>query len=161
MLLLHEVLGLLIPIYLTNALPVLVKGRTPIDGGRLFFDDQPLFGPSKTVEGAAVGIIGGALAAVVAHFTLSFPFTVGLIAAWGAVLGDLLSSFVKRRLHLPSGKPAPLLDAISFLLVPLLLTYPLYIPQGVTIAVALAITPLSHLVSNGVAYLIGVKPVPW
>ena len=88
----------------------------PLDHGTTWFDGRPLFGPHKTIRGILTSLIGS---------TLAFPL---LGVSWqtamaaGALLmaGDLLSSFIKRRLHLASGESVFGLDQIFEALLPAL-----------------------------------------
>jgi uncharacterized protein len=101
--------------------------RAPLDGGREWRDGQPLFGPHKTIRGAL---------AILAGSTAVFPL-LG-IAWWQAaaaglliVAGDLLSSFLKRRLKHRSGAIIPGLDQIFEGFLPLLvLAGPLDLSAG-------------------------------
>ncbi len=117
-----EVSAVLFFLFLVNGLPpivsIIVRDRysLPVDGGILWFDKRPIFGSHKTIRGIAAGTAGGILA---------FPF-LGIawwlagIAALLAMLGDLFSSFIKRRSTLVSGAEAVFLDQIFEALFPLL-----------------------------------------
>ena len=93
---------LLILLSLANSSPVIAKrilGETyaiPIDGNAQFVDGRPLFGPSKTIRGVVVSMLVTALGAPL----LGLPIWIGLLVAAAAMSGDLLSSFLKRRLGL-------------------------------------------------------------
>jgi CDP-diglyceride synthetase len=88
----------------------------PIDGGATFFDGQPLFGPSKTLRGVVLSL---AVTSVLAPLVgLAWP--IGTLVAFMAMVGDLLSSFLKRRLGLASADKAIGLDHIPEALLPLL-----------------------------------------
>lgn len=78
----------------------------PLDAHIPWFDNKPLFGPHKTFRGLLFTLAGG---------TLCFPllgvaWQVAGFAALLAMAGDLLSSFIKRRLVIKSGDSAPFLD---------------------------------------------------
>jgi CDP-2,3-bis-(O-geranylgeranyl)-sn-glycerol synthase len=152
----------IIPAYSSNSLPTIFKGGPPIDGGRLFIDGRRVFGPTKTVRGFLGGLIGGSLFGLLESALMGwglFPFA--LLVSAGALLGDLFGSFVKRRLGLPPGFPAPLLDQLDFVLGGLALSCPLYgLPLG-SIAILLAITPPIHLAANYLAHRAGLKDRPW
>lgn len=113
---------LLILLAVANGLPVIAKrvlgGRyaRPIDGNLLFFDGRPLLGPSKTIRGIAASLLVTTLAAPLVRL----DFTIGLLVAAAAMAGDLLSSFVKRRLGFASSSRATGLDQIPEALFPLL-----------------------------------------
>src|SRR5262245_54655441 len=85
-----------------NGVPVLVtrlckhRFAMPLDGGLQFPDGEPIFGPSKPVRGVVASIVVTALIGLV----LGFDVTIGAMLAGLSMLGDLLSSFVKRRLGL-------------------------------------------------------------
>jgi CDP-2,3-bis-(O-geranylgeranyl)-sn-glycerol synthase len=103
------------PIILNNVLGRL--GAWPVDGGATWsFDGQPVLGPSKTWRGVAAALLATAGVA----WLLALPFRLGLIVGAFAMLGDLLSSFVKRRRGMASGNRALGLDQIPESLLPLL-----------------------------------------
>ena len=115
------ILATLALILLANGLPALLglflgPGR-PLDGGRVLGDGRPLFGSTKTVRGVLAALVATPLAA----FVLGLPWQIGLLVALGAMLGDLLASFTKRRLGLPSSTTVPLLDTVPESLIPVLL----------------------------------------
>ncbi len=106
-----------------NATPILVarlaQGRfaTPLDFGCTLADGERLLGSHKTWRGFLSGV--AACAAVGMLFGVSLK--VG--AAFGCVslLGDALSSAVKRRLHAKPGTEYVGLDQIGEALLPLIL----------------------------------------
>lgn len=72
----------------------------------LWVDHRPLFGPHKTIRGVAISLIGGT-----AVFSLiGTAWWVATVAALSAMIGDLLSSFIKRRSNIPSGRKTAVLD---------------------------------------------------
>ena len=145
-------LQLLILLVVANGTAVVAKKlfggafARPLDGGALFVDGQPLFGPSKTIRGIVVSMLATSICAVL----MGLGWKVGTLIATLAMTGDLFSSFVKRRLHLASSSMALGLDHIPESLFPLLasrLLLPLSvldIVAGVTIFVigALVLSPL-------------------
>jgi CDP-2,3-bis-(O-geranylgeranyl)-sn-glycerol synthase len=115
-------LQLLILLVVANGTAVVAKkllGATlarPLDGGALFGDGQPIFGPSKTIRGIVVSLLATSICAA----AMGLGWEVGILVATFAMAGDLFSSFVKRRLHLPSSSMAIGLDHIPESLFPLL-----------------------------------------
>jgi CDP-diglyceride synthetase len=115
-------LRLLLLLGLANTAPLVAKRwlstrwAAPLDGGMKFFDGRPLLGSSKTIRGlvAAVG------AATFGAPLLGVPATVGALLGCGAILGDALSSFIKRRMGAAPSSRATGLDQIPEALVPLL-----------------------------------------
>src|SRR5438093_10643253 len=86
------------PAYVANAAPLVFGGRTPLDGGRKFLDGQPIFGSHKTVRGLVAGIIAGSVLGAVDSLFDPGLILAGFMISLGAVLGDLLSVVVERRL---------------------------------------------------------------
>ena len=145
-------LQLLILLVVANGTAVVAKkilgvafGR-PLDGGARFVDGEPIFGPSKTIRGVVVSLLGTSICAAL----MGLGWQVGTLIATFAIAGDLFSSFVKRRLRLASSSMAIGLDHIPESLFPLLASrwlLPLNVPEimaGVTIFVvgALILSPL-------------------
>jgi len=88
-----------------------------VDGGLSFIDGQRLLGPNKTVRGLLCALIATSFVALM----LGLPWYTGLLIAIGAMAGDLLSSFVKRRFRVAPHSSALGLDQIPEALLPLLL----------------------------------------
>ena len=127
------VLKLLVLLAVANGTPVLAKSllgdrlARPLDGGAILGDGRPLFGPSKTILGVVLALIATPLAAAL----MGLSWQLGVVLAALAVAGDLLSSFVKRRMGLASSSMAIGLDQIPESLLPLLgvrLFVPLSLP---------------------------------
>lgn len=112
-----------------NALPPLAsllcadRWNTPLDGGRLWRDQQPIFGPHKTIRGIVTSLLGGILVAP----TLGVSWWIAALLALLAMIGDLLSSFIKRRRALVSGTEIVLLDQLFESLLPTILLLSLHI----------------------------------
>jgi ABC-type branched-subunit amino acid transport system permease subunit len=91
------------------------RGAWRVDAGLGFIDQQPLFGAAKTWRGIAAALVGCTVMAMM----LGYPPGLGVRFALYAMLGDLFSSFIKRRLRIaPSGK-ATGLDQLPEALLPL------------------------------------------
>lgn len=82
----------------------------------MFFDGRPLLGSSKTIRGLVAAVTATALGALL----LGLPATVGALLGGGAMLGDALSSFIKRRMGAAPSSRATGLDQIPEALLPLL-----------------------------------------
>ena len=115
-------LKVLVLITVANAAPV-VAGKllgsrfdAALDGGAQFFDARPLFGASKTIRGVIVSVAATGIAAEL----LGFDWTLGAALAAAAMVGDLATSFVKRRLAMPIHGRATGLDQVPEAALPLL-----------------------------------------
>src|SRR5205823_1430082 len=92
------------------------------------------------------------------------------VLALGALLGDLVGAFVKRRMHLPRGAKASGLDQYDFVVGALFLS--LAIPSWsvprffsgdalLGLLAIIVITPALHRAVNLVGYRMGKKHEPW
>jgi CDP-2,3-bis-(O-geranylgeranyl)-sn-glycerol synthase len=105
-----------------NAAPVLTRlllGHRldcPLDGGLILADGRPLLGTSKTWRGLAAAILTTPLLSVI----LGLSWIIGLVVAVGAMLGDVIASFIKRRMGRRPSEPVFLLDQIPEALIPVL-----------------------------------------
>ena len=145
------------PAYVANAAPLVFGGRTPLDGGRNFLDGQPIFGSHKTVRGLVAGIIAGSVLGAVESLFDPRLLLAGFMISLGAVLGDLLGAFVKRRLKIKPGDQLPIVDQLDFVLGGLLVGWSFFQMELVSILVVVLVTPPIHLVTNFGAYLLGIK----
>ncbi len=175
-----EALYLILPAYAANGLvPAFVKlrGRShPIDANKNFVDGRPLFGTGKTWEGLIFGtLIGGIIGLAeqlaypylpwgispIALNIVPMSFLLGFILGLGAMLGDLIGAFFKRRVGLKRGQPAPILDQEDFLIFAVVFaSFVVPIKIGWFILL-LIITPLIHWLACFIGWLIKVKMEPW
>lgn len=141
----------LLLIVVANGVPVLghklfgQRFACPLDGGCRMFDGRPLLGPTKTWRGIALALAASAAAAPV----LDLSWTLGALLAGVSMLGDLTSSFIKRRFGYPPSSQALLLDQVPESLLPLLVFRgPLNLTAGDIAAVTLVFIILGLLLSR-------------
>ncbi len=162
----------ILPAYVANAVPVIFGGGYPMDAGKLFWDGKPICGSNKTVRGFFAGLLVGTFAGFVLsrlyqldefpqNFLFRYNILLGFMLSLGALTGDLLHSFIKRRLDISPGSPFPVADQLDFTLGALLFSILVYPPPWHIAAIILIVTPPIHLLTNFLAYLIGVKKTPW
>jgi CDP-2,3-bis-(O-geranylgeranyl)-sn-glycerol synthase len=92
-----------------------------------------------------------------------------ILASYGAVIGDLAGSFLKRRFDIKSGAPFWIVDQLDFALIAILfVSIPGFISPGlfllpdINILIFLIIlTPAVSIIANILAYLVGLKSVPY
>ena len=113
-------ISLLALLLLANGAPAmlaLLSGGAParpLDGGRRWGDGRPVFGKAKTWRGLAAALA----LTLPAAWALGFGWGLGQTIVLGAMAGDLIASFTKRRLGLPSSASVPLLDQVPETLIP-------------------------------------------
>ncbi len=161
----------ILPAYIANAIPVVLGGETYLDLGAKFTDGERIFGNGKTIRGfisgvAAGTVVGGALAIYAPSQFYANPqmqFMGGFLLSLGTMLGDAVGSFIKRRMKVPPGKQFAL-DQLSFLIVALLLVYPVVNPkiyEPVGLLFLFVLTYFLHSGTNFIANRLGLKSVPW
>lgn len=123
-----------------NATPVLAarllgkRWAAPLHARRL--------GAHKTWRGIVAGLLASTFAGALLPCGAALGAGVGALA----LAGDLASSFVKRRLRLPPGSAAPLLDQLPEALLPLLVfAQALELPGSAVLGTALLFTLLDML----------------
>jgi len=169
-------LWIMLPAYLPNSVAAVLGGGRVIDGGRVLADGRRIFGDGKTWRGLFSGITAGIAIGFIqigvrdAASLLILPeltIPVVILLASGALLGDLVKSFFKRRLNKDQGAEWLIADQYDFVLgafVMLLLFQYDWVVITITPLILLwilIVTPVLHRLVNIIGYLVGVKDVPW
>lgn len=164
-----KTLLLAVPLYVTNGCALLFKGKTQLDLNNKFFDNRPLFGKGKTIKGTIGGFACGTIASALVFlglpeasqiFNANF-LLLGFLLSLGAVIGDIIASFIKRRLGLAPGAKAFLLDQLDFIIIGLVFATAVYIPSIIEIVLLAVLTPLFHAIGNWIAFKAKRKNVAW
>lgn len=140
-------------------------------------DDETIFGEHKTwrgiIAGSLAGIIIILLESLIYNFIPAsrslflFPYELphilwlGFLLGLGAMLGDLIKSFFKRRLHIKNGASFFPFDQLDFLIGAITLGGLVYVPSWTHLLIAIVSTPLLHFLSNLLAYHLKLKKVWW
>jgi len=157
------VLQLLLLLIIANGAPILARwafrtrGGKPVDGGVNLRDGQPLFGTSKTWRGLIAAIIVTPAAALI----IGLDLVTGLLIALMAMAGDLLSSFIKRRLRLKPSSQALGLDQISESLLPALVVAPRLQLSAGEILIIVLLFFLLELGLSQLLFRIGIRRRPY
>ena len=155
-----------LPAYIANMAPVLVK--------KIPFLNRPihrkLFGENKTWRGAIAGTAAGGLIfylqklAYASGFKawalidyLDFSVTLGLLLGAGAIVGDLVESYYKRKAGIKSGEPWFVFDQIDFVIGGLVFAFILYVPPAEVSLILLIVSPLLHLLVKYIGYKLGIE----
>ncbi len=160
LLLIAQLLALLAVANGTPVIAAKILGKTlamPVDCNAEFLDGRPLFGPSKTLRGVALSIL------VTSAFAplIGLDWKVGALVAVAAMAGDLLSSFLKRRLDLSASSQFIGVDQIPEFLLPLLACN-VVLPLGILdIAVATAIFVVGALALSQLLFKLNIRDQPY
>ena len=177
-------LWLMVPAYLPNSAAAYFGGGMPMDLGRKMKDGTRVLGDGKTWKGTIAGTAAGFVIGLI-QLALLYPLghplgnsgetplwvLVLVCLSFGAILGDLLGSFIKRRLKVERGAKFPILDQYDFVIGSWLLLLILswgwfheHFIEGYNILAlvsVLVVTPFLHRAVNIIGYKMGKKQVPW
>jgi CDP-2,3-bis-(O-geranylgeranyl)-sn-glycerol synthase len=157
------VLQLLILLMLANGTPVIAKKLVgghysyPLDGDLTFADGRPVFGRSKTIRGVVLAVVVTTASAPL----IGLGWRIGLLVGSFAMVGDLFSSFCKRRLRLPSSSRASGLDQVPESLLPLLACRDLLALTTADIVVCVVMFVVGEVVLSRLLYAFRLRDRPY
>ena len=168
----------MLPAYVPNNAAVLAGGGAPIDGGRTV-GGRRVLGDGKTWRGTVVGTAAGVglalvlnqvaptAAAVTGASLPAFPLPAAVGLAFGAMVGDISASFLKRRTGRERGAAFPVVDQLDFVAGAVacaaLLDFGWVVDTFTlpVLGVVIVLTPVLHVATNGIAYTLGLKDEPY
>jgi CDP-2,3-bis-(O-geranylgeranyl)-sn-glycerol synthase len=153
----------------------------PIDRGKKALDGKDLFGKNKTYRGYVVGVIGGIIGAYLQMILFNIPWMksfyipgidyashyiiilLGVLLGLGAISGDLIESFLKRRAGMDSGKSLVPWDQIDHVIGAYLFVIPitLYYLTWQLFLCSLIATFFLHIVINHIAFYLDIRKEKW
>jgi hypothetical protein len=158
-----ELLQLLFLIIIANGAPILIRevlndGFTlAIDFGSKLPDNHRIFGPSKTWR----GIFAALFATSAAAWLLGNSLVTGLLVAAYAIIGDLLSSFIKRRLAMAPSSAAPFLDQVPESFFPAFMMMQVFNLEISSVILLVLIFIIMELAISHVLYVWGIRKRPY
>lgn len=169
-------LWFILPAGFANMVPVLVRRfkilAIPVDFNK-HFKGKPIFGQAKTWRGAITGLVLALILFTIQKWLYQFSFferislidynqyslLLGFLLGFGAIFGDLLESFLKRRLNIPPGKPWIPFDQIDWVLGALVFSFFVYIPSWPIILTIIFSGFILHLLVNYIGFLLKIKEI--
>lgn len=169
----------MLPAYLANPAAA-ISGKTnkfnvPIDLGKEI-KGQRIFGDGKTYKGFITGVTFGILVGVIQNLLNStvlnnsmpvFTYKAVFALSFGSMSGDLVASFLKRRLGIERGEQFFPVDQLDFAfgswLITLLIS-PYWFVKNFTLPIivtALILTPVFHRIVNIIGYKLRISRNPW
>jgi CDP-2,3-bis-(O-geranylgeranyl)-sn-glycerol synthase len=159
-----------LPAYIANMAPILFK--------KLPFLSIPVWenklGKNKTWRGVVVAIVVGGLVfwlqklaynagfksmALIDYSDFSIMF--GFLLGAGAIVGDLVESYYKRKAGIKAGKSWAPFDQLDFVIGGIFFSFFLYVPQIETIVILFLVSPILHVLFNYIGYLLGINKGKW
>lgn len=159
---------------LANRIPLLNRWSTPVDFGKTFRGKR-ILGNNKSWRGVLFGAVIGSLTAVIVHNYQPYllngsllmesmpwfgPSLLGFVMGFGALLGDSVESFFKRRLGIKPGNSWFPFDQTDYIIGGLLLILPLVELSWSLVGLILVIYFCLHLIVSYIGYLLGLKDKP-
>ncbi len=154
--------NLLLLVLVANGAPIVVKWvlgnrfHWALDGGLRLYDGNPLFGPKKTIRGLA----GAVLATEAVALLLGMAFGLGALIGASAMAGDLVSSFIKRRMGLSSSEMAPLLDHLPESFLPTVIAGPSMGLSTVDMVIVVALFQLVQMPLSLLLFKLRIRETP-
>jgi len=177
-----QALYFMLPAYVSNAAPVVAARLNilkslafPLDRNRKL-NGESIFGESKTARGFFVGISSAVIVALIQHliyintkdhsiylldYNLFNSILIGFLLGTGALVGDLIKSFIKRRVGKKSGQSWPIADQIDYPLGSLIFISIIFIPSVSHTITIIILSMMLSLLANISAYFLGIKKVWW
>lgn len=150
---------------LANRLPIIKNWNTPVDFGAKLAGER-LLGDNKRWRGIVSGaLLGGVTAVIVSKLNANTivtiaPFWAGVLLGFGALVGDAVESFFKRRAGIKPGNSWFPFDQTDYIIGGLLTIYPFVQLPGWVILTILVVYFGLHVVFAYVGYLLGLKDKP-
>jgi CDP-2,3-bis-(O-geranylgeranyl)-sn-glycerol synthase len=150
-----NLIHLLLLIIIANGAPIIL--RALIDCGFRLPDNKPVLGSSKTWRGVIGAIVFTSIGAVL----LGYSVPIGTQIAIYAVLGDVLSSFIKRRLGMAPSSMAPLLDQVPESLLPALMLMDTFEMDYQSILILVCVFIVMELLLSLIFFRLGIRNRPY
>ena len=170
-----QALWFILPAYFANSSPVLGhklfgKYNYSIDFGKKLKDGKRVFGEGKTWNGLLFGVaIAMVVACVQSMVQANYPMNgflpmsleLGFLLGAGALFGDLVKSFFKRRKGFERGKSWFPFDQIDFILGAFLFSLILVPFNWKYFIILLIVTPAIHWLTNYIGFKLKFKKEPY
>ncbi len=169
-----ESIWFLMPAYVAILFPVLTKNISfldkPVDLGKKF-KGKRIFGKNKTYRGLFFGFLAGMIMTTIQIILFKYSIIqnlswidysesgllIGVLLSFGALLGDLVKSFFKRRLNIKPSEPWIFFDQADYIFGAILLVSIVYLPNWDRILILFITGIIIHFISVWISYLLGIK----
>ena len=162
--LIPKTLYFFIPAGIANMAPVIFRNINFLN----YSINEKLFGSHKTYRGIFFGIILAIFATFLQFLLTNFNFSlinyttsnfilIGFLLGFGAMLGDLVKSFFKRRLSIKPGNSFIPFDQLDWIIGAIIFTFPLINYSILQILFLLIVYGLLHPLINLMGYVLKIK----
>lgn len=167
----------MLPAYFANMAPVFVRKIRfldyPIDFNKKW-KGKPILGSHKTWRGLFFGVLAGIITAYIQNLLLKYPLfaelsfaeysdwlLIGFLLSFGALAGDSVKSFFKRRVNIKPGKPFIPWDQIDYSIGSIIFVYIIQPLTFMQIAAIVLISFFGHILINHAGYYLKIREVRW
>ena len=168
----------MLPAYFANMAPVIVKDwfkklAVPIDIGKKI-NQKEIFGKNKTFRGFIFAILFAIIIVYLQFILYRFNFfrnlsfinysnwiLLGFLFGFGALFGDLIESFIKRRLNLKSGERFVPWDQLDFVIGSLIFVNLFFYITWKRVLYIAIISFIGHILVNHSAYYLKIRKEKW
>lgn len=163
-----ESLYFMLPAYAANMAPVFAKKllgarwSTPIN--------ERALGAHKTYRGFVAGILAAIAVVSVQRYWQDFAllpyaqlnvWVYGFLFGCGALAGDAVKSYFKRRRAIAPGQPWLPWDQVDFSIGTLMALAPIYLPPLPHIVCILVLSPILSWCANRIGFMLRIKETKW
>jgi CDP-2,3-bis-(O-geranylgeranyl)-sn-glycerol synthase len=145
--------------FLIKFFPAMVANASPVIYGKLPFNkpiNKKLFGKNKTWCGFIFGTLSGSVVGyLIGIYFPTLNFQNSLAMSFGALLGDLIKSFFKRRAGISEGKDWMPFDQIDWIIGGI--TFSFYVFSFYEILLLFIFLPFLHVLTNKIAKILKLK----
>ena len=152
-------------------LPAYIANMAPVFARKWKFLNKPIsvkyFGKHKTWRGILVATAAGLVTFILQQqfYTPSlwiidytdFPFYFGAFMGLGAILGDLVKSYYKRKAEIKEGEPWHVFDQLDFVFGGIIGSFVVWVPPMRVVLVLLIASPILHVIVNYIGHKIGMR----
>lgn len=169
-----QLLWYFLPAYVANMTPVFARVipflDIPVDFGKKVGGVR-LFGNHKTWRGLVFGtLMGGATFCLQAQYRIpgweifdypSMSLWFGFALGFGALFGDLVKSFLKRRMGIKPGKPWYFVDQVDYVLGGILFGSYFYALQINQMLMLIVLSVVLTIIANHLGQWLKIRKVSW
>ena len=157
-----------LPAYIANMAPVLFK-KLPLLEIPIW---EKKLGKNKTWRGVLVAVLVGLVVfalqkllymsglrswALIDYADFSILF--GAALGFGAIVGDAVKSYYKRKAGIKPGKPWWGFDQLDFVFGGLTAGFIFYVPRVEVVVILIVFSPVLHVLTNRIGYYLGLRKV--
>lgn len=156
-----------LPAYLANMAPELLKG-VPFLGRPVW---EKKLGKNKTWRGIIAAVLAGFLVFWLQKFLFKYNFfykisiidysdfswLFGVLLGFGAIFGDLVKSYFKRKKGIKPGDSWKPWDQLDFVIGGLIFSWLIYVPRIEVTVILLVVSPFLHILFCRIGYWLKIK----